>query len=110
MFSFHANTCLVKFQDHSKVLLQGFLGKHGLYKFGPLQIAQVSSVPSINSLSCNPAAHNTDEGLYNIWHNRLGHPHHEALKTTISLCNIPVPHKPNFELCTPCCLGKIQTT
>lgn len=45
---------------------------------------------------------------YLIWHNRLGHPNHEALKTILQLYNIYVPHKYVLDFCNSCCLGKIH--
>jgi histone deacetylase 1/2 len=31
--------------------------------------------------------------MYTIWHNRLGHPHHEVLKAIMKLCNKNIPNK-----------------
>ncbi|MCI47628.1 F-box-like/WD repeat-containing protein TBL1XR1-A-like, partial [Trifolium medium] len=43
---------------------------------------------------------------YNLWHARLGHPHHDSLKTALQICNVSVPSKPHVDVCTACCLGK----
>ncbi|KAK2368390.1 WD40 repeat-containing protein HOS15 [Trifolium repens] len=43
---------------------------------------------------------------YNLWHARLGHPHHEALKEALKLCNIHISSKPQNVFCSDCCLGK----
>lgn len=46
--------------------------------------------------------------LYDQWHNRLGHPHHEALHTVLPRCNIPIPHQFKLDFCAACCLGKVH--
>jgi histone deacetylase 1/2 len=55
-----------------------------------------------NSSVFTPMSH----ANYNLWHARLGHPHHDSLRLALQLCNINVPSKPQTELCTACCLGK----
>jgi histone deacetylase 1/2 len=46
--------------------------------------------------------------LYKMWHNRLGHPHHEAHKNVMKLCNQQLPNKNAFDFCSACCLGKVH--
>ncbi|RDX98754.1 hypothetical protein CR513_18292, partial [Mucuna pruriens] len=43
-----------------------------------------------------------------MWHYKLGHPHHEALKVALSLCNIAIPNKTIADFCFACCLGKVH--
>lgn len=109
-FEFHADKCLVKSQAHSKVLFQGAVGPDGLYTFGNLQPAHKSFNSSFNFVTCSSAASSTRmrPSLYSIWHNKVGHPHHEARRSILFICNIAIPHKPEFELCTSCSLGKVH--
>ncbi|MCI65273.1 F-box-like/WD repeat-containing protein, partial [Trifolium medium] len=44
--------------------------------------------------------------LYDLWHARLGHPHHDALREALKLCNVNIPSKFQNGLCSACCLGK----
>jgi histone deacetylase 1/2 len=44
--------------------------------------------------------------LYDLWHARLGHPHHDALKVILKMCNINLPSKSQSSFCSACCLGK----
>jgi histone deacetylase 1/2 len=46
--------------------------------------------------------------LYKIWHDRLGHPHHEVLKYILKLCNKNIPNKSLLDFCSACCLGKVH--
>jgi hypothetical protein len=42
-----------------------------------------------------------------MWHNRLGHLYHEALRVYLALCNIHIPVQSKFDFCTACCIGKV---
>lgn len=75
-------------QAQSEVLLQGPLGSYGLYTFGGF--FNTTTSPSLNTLAKNNAMEPT---LYIVWHNRLGHPQSKALKVTLTICNIHIPHK-----------------
>ena len=114
-FEFHATHCLVKSQDNSEVLLRGSLGKDGLCCFDDFQPATCS--PSTTPQSCSPSTlavvvpssiNDLPSAVssYELWHKRLGHANHEALKGVLSLCNIPLPNKTAFPFCSSCCLGK----
>lgn len=46
--------------------------------------------------------------LYSIWHCRLGHPHHEVVKSVTKLCNVNLPNKNVSDFCSACCLGKVH--
>jgi histone deacetylase 1/2 len=121
-FEFHADKCFVKTQGTSKVLLQGSVGPNGLYSFGALQPISPGSIHSIspsvhtltnlNSLPLNSYANNTATSLgtttYSLWHNRLGHPHYEALKVALTACNTSIPIQSKLDFCASCCLGKIH--
>lgn len=67
-FEFHADKCLVKSQAQSKVLLQGCLGKDGLYTFGDLQPLHGSSTSYVNTTTCSQASqqNNVGSSLYNV--------------------------------------------
>ena len=121
-FEFHPTFCLVKSQGTSEVLLQGKLGKDGLYCFedflpaspdGSLSSSANKNTPnssiSVLSATASSSSVNKDEvvpTLYDLWHCRLGHPHHEALKLALTSCNVSIPNKSNFTVCSACCLGK----
>lgn len=46
--------------------------------------------------------------LYEQWHKRLGHPHHEVLKSIILKCNLHILQQSKFEFCVTCCLDKVH--
>lgn len=52
-FEFHPNTCFVKSQDTSKVLLKGHIGVDGLYQFDSPPVSQPAPQLSASSLSFN---------------------------------------------------------
>jgi histone deacetylase 1/2 len=113
-FEFHSTHCFVKSQATSEILLKGTVGIDGLYSFDGLhasstrnstdQPAATGSIPPISVLSttCNSLSPST----YDLWHYRLGHPHHEVLNKTLSLCNVAIPNKTKFTFCSSCCMGK----
>lgn len=120
-FEFHETSCCVKSQVTEAIMVQGIGCVDGLYTFQAFHPAPTSSVsdklskPSQNSLcnfvstiSSNNVQSATVIGptLYDLWHARYGHPHHEALKHALTQCNVPVPIKYNFTFCQACCLGK----
>lgn len=43
-----------------------------------------------------------------MWHNKLRHPHHEALKATLSLCSVSLPNKLVLDFCSLWFLRKIN--
>ncbi|CAJ2671926.1 unnamed protein product, partial [Trifolium pratense] len=120
----------------SEVLLHGIVGADGLYKFAsPLDsISALNKIPkqcnsvffphsslSASMVNSQPYVHvsqfasnnNNISGcapmtvsLYDLWHARLGHPHHDALKEALKLCNVNIPSKSPNGLCSACCLGK----
>ncbi|CAI8593714.1 unnamed protein product [Vicia faba] len=49
---------------------------------------------------------NKSPSLYQSWHCRLEHPHHETLKNVLNVYNIPLPNKNMFDFCNACYLGK----
>ncbi|MCH87925.1 retrovirus-related Pol polyprotein from transposon TNT 1-94, partial [Trifolium medium] len=106
----------------------------GLYSFGALQPTppgaisssspsvppgaisssspSVHTLTSLNALPLNSFANNTANSLgtttYSLWHNRLGHPHYEALKAALNACNTSIPVQSKLDFCASCCLGKIH--
>jgi len=134
-FEFHYNLCYVKSQDSSKILLKGHLGDDGLYQFDQPSVPSVSRTASSSSVTnsahqssfplprsqCNNVGSvytpihsssssnstSTDSlSLYKVWHNRLGHPHHEVVRSIMKLCNQQMPNKSVTDFCSACCLGK----
>ncbi|CAH9056104.1 unnamed protein product, partial [Cuscuta epithymum] len=105
-----------------QVLLHGILGEDGLYKFPCIPLgssstaavtSQAYSVSRNNSMSpfsllsaCNKSQSCNLSDSCNVWHLRLGHPHPEALKSVLQLCNVSVSNKNNLQFCSACCLGK----
>lgn len=83
-FEFHADKCL--FKNNSEVVLQGSLNKDGLYTFGALQ--PIINFPATSDIIKNSSLNTTslNSSSYTLWHNRLGHPHHEALKSILDIC------------------------
>lgn len=124
-FEFHPYHCTVKSQDNSRTLLRGSLGQDGLYTFDGMHSSTFlkglssASVPSTFSMTkSSPADVNSTVSTlnnvpnvpshtsYELWHSRLGHPHHEALQSALSICKIPIPHKSKFSVCQACCVAK----
>ncbi|KAK2378919.1 WD40 repeat-containing protein HOS15 [Trifolium repens] len=71
----------------------------------------VSSTPIVNTaqfqINTSSFVHTPiSHANYNLWHARLGHPHHDSLRIALQLCNINVPSKPQIDVCSACCLGK----
>jgi histone deacetylase 1/2 len=67
------------------------------------------TVPTIQNANVNISQISNNENsafLYNLWHDRLGHPHHDALKEALKICNIHISSKPQNVFCSDCCLGK----
>jgi histone deacetylase 1/2 len=62
----------------------------------------VNSGNNANNSALTPMSH----ANYNLWHARLGHPHHDSLRLALQMCNINVPSKPQTDVCSACCLGK----
>jgi len=137
-FEFHSNTCYVKSQGSSKILLRGHLGDDGLYQLDQPSMPSVSRTASSSStlnsahhanncfphsslpFQCNNVSSNNSNNvdsssnnassnlfsLYKVWHNKLGHPHHEVIRSVMKLCNQPLPNKSVNDFCSACCLGK----
>lgn len=57
---------------------------------------------------CKNSTRNSSPILYQIWHHKLGNPHHEALKHFHKLCNIQIPYKSMTDFCNACCIGKVH--
>jgi histone deacetylase 1/2 len=63
-------------------------------------VSQFTSNNNNNTVDCAAVS----DSLYNLWHARLGHPHHDTLREALKTCNVHIPTK--HTLCTACCLGK----
>lgn len=123
-FEFHPTFCVVKSQVNSEILLRGTLDKDGLYTFDnisssfpctvntcniptPTVFTAVQSALDSQHFNSTSASKDIIPSTYTMWHYRLGHPHHEALRVVLQHCNISVPNKRCIDFCcTACCLGK----
>lgn len=111
-FEFHPSTCLVKSQGSNQILLKGDLGSDGLYRFPNIQVTQAPASASVSPFQSIPAsnnlvvASNNHVDTYTTWHRRLGHAHENAIRSVLSLCNIPCSSKTVSDFCNACCLGK----
>ena len=77
------------------------------YSRFPLSKFQCNNVESVSTSTSNVSGSNaSNTSLYKVWHSRLGHPHHEALKYVMQLCNQHLHNKNVFDFCSACCLGK----
>lgn len=121
-FEFHPDFCLIKSQATSEVLLEGSLGKDGLYSFENLKAPSyyTSLSPCVHTLTSgnlhssplnlctNKNTTAISPSLYSQWHNRMRDPHHEVLKVVLSKSNIHIPHQSKLDFCTGFCLGKVH--
>ena len=48
----------------------------------------------------------SSDPIFQLWHNKLGHPNAKVIKKVSSLCNIPTINKDLLDFCNACCLGK----
>jgi histone deacetylase 1/2 len=70
-------------------------------------VVNVSSIASNNNNNSSASVCSTmSNSLYDLWHARLGHPHHDAHKDILKMCNINLPLKSQSSFCSACCLGK----
>ncbi|KAK2420319.1 putative mitochondrial protein [Trifolium repens] len=77
------------------------------FTFNSQPVVNVSSSASINNNNNSVSVSSPmSASLYDLWHARLGHPHHDALKEILKMCNINVPLKSQSSFCSACCLGK----
>uniref|UniRef100_A0A803NJ32 Polyprotein n=1 Tax=Cannabis sativa TaxID=3483 RepID=A0A803NJ32_CANSA len=126
-FEFYPDFCHVKDQVTHKILLTG-ADKNGLYSFDDsqfqLQPFPLSFSPSFRpdseakvnseivqanvSFAANTECSQNNNNLFQMWHNRLGHPREKIVKTVLNTCNITVSNKIPFSPCNACCLGKIH--
>lgn len=103
-FEFHVDKYFVRTQEN-EVLMQGVGNKYGMYLYAPFQ-----PLPSINHIINGHVSTSTLACVspYKLWNNRLAHPHHEVLKSTLQSLIMLVPHKSPLDFRVPCCLGKVH--
>lgn len=107
-FEFHLSRCFVKDQNTHTTLLEGTLS-NDLYTFSPdqLSIVKSSSFVSSNSHSqsnCTSkfilSVSRSSKGVdFSIWHNRLGHPSPQVVKSVLSKCNVSNINKDDSFFC-----------
>jgi histone deacetylase 1/2 len=109
---FSSNSCLVKSQANDAILLQGQVGRDGLYEFPDLALHSAKSssnsahFSSVNVVSgCNNKPSLAPSSQY-LWHLRLGHPNDNTFKRVMQSCNFSVANKDKMPFCTACCVGK----
>jgi histone deacetylase 1/2 len=67
-----------------------------------VNVSQFQSNNNNHNSGCVPVT----ISLYDLWHARLGHPHHDALREALKICQVNIPPKSQTSLCSACCLGK----
>lgn len=107
-------------------LMEGKL-KGGLYVFAPPQFLTNSKLNLIQTivptdpkqktsyLASHPGdypatsdqPYQTSSNVFQLWHNRLGHPAQPVVKIVMLNCNVPIKNKMHPSFCSACCLGKI---
>lgn len=123
-FVFYSDYFLVKQPETLTILLRGTV-KHGLYALEEVQILQIvsssslqsrasssiqthfSSVVPLNSLNKSSSSVSSSH-VYNIWHNRLGHPSSNVVKRVLKDCNISFNNNDSNFVCKSCCFGKFH--
>ena len=104
----HDNNCWCYFDENllsvqalatGKVLYQG-RSEQGVYPIYPSKATTLS----LPSRVCNHVA--STSSLWELWHNRLGHPHAQVLQTLLPILKISS-NKCNSISCTHCISGKI---
>ncbi|KAJ0726566.1 putative RNA-directed DNA polymerase [Helianthus annuus] len=93
-FEFHSTFFSVKDKSTRTTLLTG-PSNDGLYTFC---LPRIQDVPKV--------AFSTARASSKTWHQRLGHPHHQLLKSMFSKFCLPVSDKHSSFACDSCCVGK----
>ncbi|KAJ9561084.1 hypothetical protein OSB04_006244 [Centaurea solstitialis] len=93
-FEFHDSFFSVKDKSTHIILLTG-PSHDRLYKFQTLRFQAISKV-----------AFSTSRTSSNIWHQRLGHPHPQLLKSMLSFYHLPLNKQCHVSFCESCSIGK----
>ncbi|KAJ0788607.1 putative RNA-directed DNA polymerase [Helianthus annuus] len=93
-FEFHSSYFVVKDESTRTTLLSG-PSEQGLYS---IRLPQLKSLPKVAFTAVKASS--------NIWHQRLGHPHAQVFRSTVSYCSLPVSDKLSNNLCSSCQCGK----
>lgn len=124
--NFFPNHCYVKDRVTHRILMGGKL-KHGFYvfdppKFLPCSTSSLQATSKVAYLSTKNLYYNVNDSpvssdsslslrsssIFTLWHNRLGHPATNVVKSIIRNCNIPCITIIEALFCFICCLRKIQ--
>ena len=65
----------------------------------PSSFAHVVDVQPLPSFNCS---------VFELWHNRLGHPSAKIINTVLNTSNVSHRNKSLISVCSACCLGKIH--
>ena len=95
-FEFHPFFFHVKDITTRTTLLTG-PSEDGLYSI---------ALPQLRSVHESKSVFSAVKASTNIWHQRLGHPHHQTLSTILSINLIPVSNKHFDNNCVACRMGK----
>ena len=101
----------MKDQATKQIVLKGTLDK-GLYHFivkNPYFPFNQAGSPTAYSASLQLSSSNSKNSLESslaLWHQRLGHPSLDTVKTFLNGCNIPFESMKNEFMCHPCCISK----
>jgi histone deacetylase 1/2 len=97
-FVFFANSCLVKSQANDAILLQGQVGRDGLYESAKSS-SNSTHFSSINVVSSCTNKTSLAPSSHYLWHLRLGHPNDNAFKLVMQSCNFSVSNKDKLPFC-----------
>lgn len=118
-FEFCSNYCLVKTQDTKETLLRGVVRPDGLYcfqNFHPKRASAVTTAPVCNTHTVSSSntqnmsssvqsKHYVVSSSFQLWHDRLGHPHTATVLSILKSCNVSL-NKSVIDFCSPCCMAK----
>jgi hypothetical protein len=93
-FEFHDSFFSVKDKSTHTILLTG-PSNDGLYSF---KLPSFQVIPKV--------AFSASRTSSDIWHQRLGHPHPQLLKSMLSIYHLPLNQSCSISFCEPCSIGK----
>ena len=102
---FFPHACFVKDLRTGRIIMDG-IEVNRMYKMGGLPISDQNK-SQVTTPACfhirNVAA---PDSTLNLWHQRLGHPHVDAVKSTLRAADISCSSSSIFPFCQACQLGK----